>query len=70
METTKRVLGAEHPDTLTSMINFAHTWKSQGQHQVTLTLSEDCVLLRRRVLSPDHPFTLSSLAVLNQWKMG
>jgi len=28
METRKRVLGAEHPFTLTSMANLAHTWKS------------------------------------------
>lgn len=56
MEITKRVLGAEHPDTLPSMINLAHTWKSQGRHQVTLALLEDCVLLRRRVLGLGHPF--------------
>ncbi len=31
METSRRVLGAEHPDTLTSMNNLAWTWKSQGR---------------------------------------
>jgi hypothetical protein len=31
METRKRVLGAEHPDTLTSMGNLAFTCKSQGR---------------------------------------
>jgi hypothetical protein len=30
METSKRVLGLEHPSTLTSMNNLAFTWKSRG----------------------------------------
>jgi hypothetical protein len=29
METFKRVLGAEHPDTLTSMNHLAYTWREQ-----------------------------------------
>ena len=31
METTKRVLGDEHPDTLTSMANLAVTFHNQGR---------------------------------------
>jgi hypothetical protein len=31
METSKRVLGAEHPYTLTSMADLAFTWKGQGR---------------------------------------
>ncbi len=31
METTKRVLGEEHPDTLTSMANLASTYRNQGR---------------------------------------
>ncbi|KAF2836644.1 hypothetical protein M501DRAFT_1018536 [Patellaria atrata CBS 101060] len=31
METRKRVLGEEHPDTLTSMANLAFTFKLQTQ---------------------------------------
>jgi hypothetical protein len=31
METRKRVLGVEHPDTLTSMGNLASTYKNQGR---------------------------------------
>ena len=40
METFKRVLGAEHPDTLTSMNNLAFTWKGQGQDKEALKLME------------------------------
>ena len=31
METTKRVLGEEHPDSLTSMANLASTYRGQGR---------------------------------------
>jgi YD repeat-containing protein len=31
METRKRVLGTEHPDTLESMTNLAFTYTSQGR---------------------------------------
>ena len=34
METSKRVLGAEHPDTLTSMANLASTYQNQGRWYV------------------------------------
>jgi hypothetical protein len=37
METRKRVLGAGHPDTLTSMANLAHTWKAQSRRGVYFT---------------------------------
>jgi hypothetical protein len=32
METSSRVLGEEHPDTLTSMANLASTIKDQGRN--------------------------------------
>ena len=31
MELRKRLLGAEHPDTLTSMANLAETYRQQGR---------------------------------------
>jgi hypothetical protein len=31
MESRKRLLGAEHPDTLTSMANLASMYRNQGQ---------------------------------------
>jgi hypothetical protein len=31
METRKKVLGVEHPDTLTSMANLASTYRNQGR---------------------------------------
>ncbi|KAL2199928.1 hypothetical protein P885DRAFT_75110 [Corynascus similis CBS 632.67] len=42
METRKRVLGEDHPDTLTSMANLACTWKSQGRLEDALDLIKTC----------------------------
>jgi len=38
METSKRVLGPEHPDTLTSMNNLSFTWKAMGKQAEALKL--------------------------------
>ena len=69
METRKRVLGVEHPDTLVSMNNLAYTWKGQGRCAEALKLMEECVRLRTRILGVDHPYTLSSSATLNGWQI-
>ena len=68
MESCKRVLDAEHPDTLTSMNNLAFTWERQGRVAEALKLMEECVLLRARVLGTDHPDTISSFAALIGWQ--
>ena len=44
MQTRKRVLGEEHPDTLTSMINLAYILRSQGQHDQAVTHVHDAVI--------------------------
>jgi hypothetical protein len=68
METRKRVLGEENPDTLTSMNNLAFTWKGQGRGAEALKLMEECVQLWTRILGVDHPYTLSSSATWNGWQ--
>jgi Tetratricopeptide repeat len=42
MEMRKRVLGEEHPDTLTSMNNLAFTWKGKGHNDKAISLTEKC----------------------------
>jgi Tetratricopeptide repeat len=69
METRTRALGQEHPDTLISMNNLAFTWKGQGRDEEALMLMKNCFQLQRRILGPDHPFTMESLAALDDWKM-
>jgi hypothetical protein len=69
METRKRVLGDEHPDTLNSMANLAFTLKSRGHHDRAISLMEECWQLREQALGPQHPYTTSSLQTLNKWRL-
>ena len=72
LEIRKRVLGEEHPETLTSMNNLALTYyasKSQGYYAKAVALMEECFQMRERVLGPQHPFTVSSLSYLTEWKL-
>ncbi|KAK0628281.1 hypothetical protein B0T17DRAFT_460439, partial [Bombardia bombarda] len=62
-----RVLGPEHPDTLTGINNLACTWKGQGRHDA-LDLMRHCVQLSQQVLGPHHPHTMSSLCELDIWQ--
>ena len=67
METCKTKLGADHPDTLSSMANLAFTWKSQGRHADALALMVACAQAQQRILGPEHPYTLSSLTTVDKW---
>ncbi|KAH8690065.1 hypothetical protein BGW36DRAFT_364793 [Talaromyces proteolyticus] len=68
METRKRVLGAEHSDTLTSMNNLALTWKRQGRGAEAFNLMGDCKQLRTKTLGIEHPDTISSSTILTRWQ--
>ncbi|OCK91734.1 uncharacterized protein K441DRAFT_468809, partial [Cenococcum geophilum 1.58] len=50
METRKRVLRAEYPDTLTSINNLAFTLKSQSCIKEAVSLLEKCFHLWKHVL--------------------
>jgi hypothetical protein len=60
METRKRVLGEEHPDTLISLNNLAFTWKSQGRDTNIIRLMSKCHRLQKQELGAGHPYTISS----------
>ncbi len=68
METRKKKLGADHPDTLTSMNNLAFTWKRQGRLTEAIKLMQDCVQLCERILGVHHPHSLASARSLAQWQ--
>jgi tetratricopeptide (TPR) repeat protein len=61
METRKRVLGEEHPDTLTSMANLASTFWNQGRWKEAEELEVQAMETRKRVLGEKHPDTLTSM---------
>ena len=64
METRRRVLGEEHPSTLTSMGNLASTYRNQGRWTEAEKLFVQVMETRKKKLGADHPSTLTSMANL------
>ena len=67
METFKRVLGEEHPDTLTSLNNLAWTWKSCGRDMDALKLITGCLGLLKKTLGDSHPNTVACGETVKAW---
>ena len=57
-ELSSRVLGQEHPDTLTSQANLASTFRHQGRWNDAEDLELRVLETAIRVLGEEHPFTL------------
>jgi hypothetical protein len=68
MEIRKRVLGPEHPDTLTSMNDLALTWKSQGREQQALDMMIECAELKKHKLGLNHPDIIKHIEMLEKWQ--
>jgi len=64
METRKRVLGAEHRDTLAGINNLAFTFWNQGRWKEAEELGVQVLKTKKRVLGAEHPSTLISIANL------
>jgi hypothetical protein len=62
-----RVLGHQHPDTLTAMANLAHTLKSQGRDQEAIASMRQAEKLQKEILGIDHPNTMGSSEALEDW---
>jgi hypothetical protein len=56
----RRVLGEEHPDTLSSMNNLAGTLHAQGDLPGARMVLDQVLNVRRRVLGKEHPDTVNS----------
>ncbi|WP_394796651.1 tetratricopeptide repeat protein [Armatimonas sp.] len=64
---SKKALGADHPDTATSLNNLAALYQTQGDYSSALPLYERALAIRETALGADHPDTaqsLNNLAVL------
>src|ERR1700722_9647439 len=72
METRKRVLGEEHPDTLMSMDHLASTYRTQGRWKEAEVLEVSVMETKMRVLGEEHPDTLTSMGNLasTYWNQG
>ena len=66
-EARKRVLGAEHPDTLFSMFSLAVSWEKQDRRTEAIALMENVVVLRTKILGANHPDTKDAADVLKRW---
>jgi tetratricopeptide (TPR) repeat protein len=60
-EIRSRILGDEHPDTLTSMNNLAETLSAQGDLTGAREKQEEVLEIRSRILGDEHPDTLTSM---------
>jgi hypothetical protein len=67
--TRKAKLGEDHLDTLTSMVNFALTWKSPGHDAEAINLLRDCLAKEKRILRQHHPNTSSNSETLLEWEI-
>ncbi|KAF8810220.1 TPR-like protein [Phlegmacium glaucopus] len=60
----KKLLGAEHPDTLISMGNLASTYHNQGRWNEAEKLEVQVMEMRKMVFGAEHPDTLISMGNL------
>ncbi|KAF2260180.1 HET-domain-containing protein [Lojkania enalia] len=72
LDMEKRMLGAGHPDTLTSMANLASTYRNQGRWGAAEELDVQVMEMSKKKLGADHPDTLTSMANLAStfWNQG
>jgi tetratricopeptide (TPR) repeat protein len=56
----ERLLGADHPNTLTAYTNLAYAYHAAGRTAETIALYERTLADRERLLGSDHPDTLIS----------
>jgi hypothetical protein len=61
LESSERVLGPEHPDTLRSLYSLASCMRDVGDAAGALPLSRRALESCERVLGPEHPDTLISV---------
>jgi hypothetical protein len=60
------VLGAEHPDTLTSAGNLADSLSRQGKYDKAVAMEREVLAVQQRVLGAEHPDTLMTANNLAQ----
>ena len=56
----QRVLGAEHPSTLTTAVNLAASLMHQGKHDEAEKMQREVLAVEKRVLGAEHPSTLTA----------
>ena len=54
----RRVLGEDHPDTLTAAFQLVGALTGLGEYHAARELNDDIIARRRRVLGDEHPDTI------------
>jgi tetratricopeptide (TPR) repeat protein len=60
----EKVLGPEHPDTLTSVSHLGSVLECQGKYEEAEAMHQRALKAREKVLGPEHPDTLTSVSNL------
>jgi tetratricopeptide (TPR) repeat protein len=68
-EVERRVLGAEHPETLSSLDDLAMLYRSEREYKKADDLLASVLEARRRVLGPAHPDTTDSMVELAEVRL-
>jgi hypothetical protein len=68
MQTSKTKLSEDHPDTLTSMVNLAFTWKSLGHHAEAISLLRNCLAKQTQIRGLYHPNPVYNSQTLLKWE--
>ena len=66
LDTRRRVLGPEHPDTVHSMSHLSNLLSDEGHYAEAEKMKRETLDIQRRVLGPEHPETLMSMVDLSQ----
>ncbi|MEU5666542.1 FxSxx-COOH system tetratricopeptide repeat protein, partial [Streptomyces longwoodensis] len=61
---SERLLGREHPDTLTARANLASSYRQAGRTGEAITIEERVLAKQERLLGREHPGTLTARANL------
>src|SRR5882757_395383 len=72
MDMRKKLLGANHPDTIKSMGNLATTRRKQGRWNEAELLEIRVMDMRKKLLGANHPHTINSMGNLaaTYWNQG
>ena len=60
-----KILGKNHPDTLSSLQSLASVYSELGSYQKAKTLQKDVYDLSKRILGETHPQTIKAKESLN-----
>jgi len=64
LEALERLLGSEHPYTLSTINSLGMLYKAKGDYEQAEAYYSRCLEARERLLGPEHPATLSTIGNL------